>query len=66
MTEAQIQQDLKESMRARAQQKVLVLRGLLAAIKNMKVEKLVQELEESDLVALVRKEMSKRWCAHWT
>jgi hypothetical protein len=60
MTEEQVQQELKEAMRARAQQKVLVLRGLLAAIKNLKVEKIVQELPEADLVALVRKEMSKR------
>jgi uncharacterized protein len=60
VTEAQIQQDLKQAMLARDQRKVYVLRGLLAAIKNLKVEKLVQELTEADLTALARKEVSKR------
>jgi uncharacterized protein len=60
VTEAQIQQDLKQAMLARDQRKVYVLRGLLAAIKNLKVEKLVQELTDADLTALARKELSKR------
>jgi len=47
-------------MRGRQQLKVYALRGLLAAIKNLKVEKQVRELGEPDILALVRKEMSKR------
>lgn len=60
MTEAQLQTELHAAMRARESQKILVLRGLLAAVKNLKVEKQVKELPEADLVGLVRKEISKR------
>ena len=59
-TEAQLQSDLTAAMKARAMERVYVLRGLIAAIKNVKVEKQVSELAESDIAALVRKEISKR------
>ena len=58
--EAQLQEDLKSAMKARAMETVYVLRGLITAIKNLKVEKQVGELPEADIVALVRKEASKR------
>lgn len=60
MTEAQLQAEVQSAMRARDSQKTLVLRGLLAAVKNLKVEKQVKELPEADIVGLVRKEISKR------
>jgi len=47
-------------MRARDRQRIDVLRGLIAAIKNAKVERQVAELPEADIVALVRKEHNKR------
>lgn len=47
-------------MKARAMETVYVLRGLIAAIKNLKVEKQVGELPEAEIVALVRKEANKR------
>src|SRR5262245_9517960 len=47
-------------MRARDRQRIDVLRGLIAAIKNLKIERQVGELPEADLVAVVRKEVNKR------
>jgi len=60
VSEAQLQEDLKSAMKARATETVYVLRGLIAAVKNLKVEKRAGELPEADIVALVRKEASKR------
>ena len=59
-TEAQLQADLTAAMKARAMEKVYVLRGLITAIKNLKVEKQVPELPEAEIAGLVRKEISKR------
>lgn len=60
LTESQLQKDLQAAMRARDERKLSVLRGIVAALKNLKVEKMVQEIPEADLVAIVRKEVSKR------
>lgn len=59
-TEAQLQADLQAAMKARAMEKVYILRGLIAAIKNLKVEKQIGEVPEVDIAALVRKEINKR------
>ena len=58
--ETQLQADLQTAMRARDMPKDYVLRGLVAAIKNLKVEKQVKELPEAEITALVKKEVSKR------
>jgi uncharacterized protein YqeY len=60
VSEAKIQADLKDAMKARDMDKVYVLRSLIAAIKNLKVEKRVPELPEAEVAGLVRKEISKR------
>jgi uncharacterized protein len=60
IAEAQLQSDLQNAMRGRDRLRIDVLRGLLAAIKNLKVECQVPELPEADLLALVRKELNKR------
>lgn len=60
ISETQLQDDLKQAMKAREMDKVYVLRSLVAAIKNVKVEKRVNDLEEVEIVGLVRKEISKR------
>jgi uncharacterized protein YqeY len=60
VTEAELQNDLQTAMKARAMDKVYVLRGLLAAIKNLKVEKRIATLPEAEIGALVRKEINKR------
>jgi len=59
-SEAQLQADLQAAMKARAAEKVLILRGLIAAIKNVKVDKQVPTLPEADIAVLVRKEINKR------
>ncbi len=59
-SEAQLQDDLKAAMKARDMETVYVLRGLIAAIKNVKVDKQVGTLREADIAALVRKEINKR------
>ena len=58
--EAGLQRDLQDAMRARDRRRIDVLRGLIAAIKNVKVDKQVAVLPEPDIVALVRKELNKR------
>jgi uncharacterized protein len=59
-TEAQLQGELQAAMKARSMEKVYVLRDVIAAIKNAKVEKQVPTLSEADVAALMRKEISKR------
>jgi uncharacterized protein YqeY len=59
-TEAQLQGELQAAMKARAMEKVYILRGLITAIKNQKVEKQVAEIPEADIALLVRKEINKR------
>ena len=58
--ESNLQDDLTAAMRAREMEKVYVLRGLLTAIKNLRVEQQARELAEADLIALVRRELNKR------
>lgn len=59
-SEADIQRDLTAAMKARSTDELNVLRVLVTAIKNLKVEKMTQELDEPDIVQLVRKEVNKR------
>ena len=59
-TEAQLQEDLKGAMKARDMDTVYVVRGLIAVIKNLKVEKQIAQLAEADIAGLVRKEINKR------
>ncbi len=59
-TESQLQADLRSAMKARAMDRVYVLRGVIAAVKNVKVEKRTDELSEADISALIRKEANKR------
>ena len=59
-TEAQLQSDLQAAMKARAADKMSVLRDVIAAIKNLKVEKMIPAVSEADIVTLVRREINKR------
>lgn len=59
-TEADLQRDLTAAMKARSMDELYVLRGLMTAIKNAKVEKMVPELGEAEIVQLVRKEINQR------
>jgi len=60
VSESELQDDLKAAMKARDMDKVYVLRSLVAAVKNAKIEKRIDTLPEAEIVALVRKEASKR------
>ena len=60
LTEQQLAEDLNRAMKARDMPRVYVLRGLVAAVKNLKVEKRGAALEEADLVQIVRREIRKR------
>src|SRR5436309_4394397 len=60
LTEQQLADDLTRAMKAREMSRVYVLRGLLTAAKNLKVEKRGAALAEADLAQLVRREIRKR------
>jgi uncharacterized protein YqeY len=60
LSEAGLRSDLQAAMKARSMPTVYVLRGLLTAAANLRIEKQVAELAESDLVALVQREAKKR------
>jgi uncharacterized protein YqeY len=60
LTEQQLADDLTQAMKAREMPRVYVLRGLITAVKNLKVEKRGAALDEPDIVQLVRKEIRKR------
>lgn len=60
LSESRLQEELKLAMKAREMDKVYVLRSLIAAVKNVKVEKRVESLPEAEIAGLVRKEVSKR------
>jgi len=66
LDERAIQERLTEAMRARATDEVMVLRGLVAAIKNLKIERRgaagggVADLAEGDIAQLVRREIKQR------
>lgn len=59
-TEEQLQAELRAAMKNRDTSRTLVLRDVLTAIKNLKVEKMVPSLPEADVVRLLRKEANKR------
>ena len=65
LSETVIQERLKDAMRARAGDEVMVLRGIVAAIKNLKIERRGgggggDELAEADITQLVRREIKQR------
>jgi len=60
VTEERLAEDLARAMKARDMPRVYVLRGLLTAVKNLKVERRGAPLGEADLMQLVRREIRKR------
>lgn len=66
LSERAIQERLKRAMRAKAADQVMVLRGLLAAIKNLQIERrgaaagTETELSEADITQIVRREIKQR------
>ena len=60
LTEDQLAKDLSSAMKAREMERVYVIRGVITAVKNLKVEKRGQAVVEAELVQIVRKEIRKR------
>jgi hypothetical protein len=58
--EARLQRDLQDAMRGRERLRIDVLRGVLTAVKNAKVDKQVAALPEADLVVVLSRELNKR------
>jgi uncharacterized protein YqeY len=59
-TEARLREDLQAAMKARDMPTVYVLRGIMAAIANQRIEKGVAELGEGDILALTQRESKQR------
>lgn len=59
VSEAQLRQDLQDAMKTRAMETVYVLRGLLAAVANRRIE-LGGELPAAEIANLVLREAKKR------
>ncbi len=60
LTEQQLAADLVRAMKARDVVRTEVLRGVIAAAKNLKVERRGAALAEADLVQVVRREIRQR------
>ncbi|HEY3898989.1 MAG TPA: GatB/YqeY domain-containing protein [Chthoniobacter sp.] len=60
--QAQIDQDLKEAMKAKQPERLAVIRMLKAALKNASIEKggMTFVLDDASALAVVRKELKKR------
>jgi hypothetical protein len=60
LSEEQLTDDLRGAMKARDMTTVYVLRAVVAAAKNLKVERRAADLSEADLIEIVRREARKR------
>ena len=60
MSEAQLTDALTRAMKARDMPRVYALRGVLTAVKNLKVERRGAPVGDDDVVQIVRKEIRKR------
>ena len=60
--QAQIDQDLKEAMKAKQAERLAVIRMLKASLKNASIEKggMTHVLDDASAMAIVRKELKKR------
>ena len=59
---AQLENDIKDAMRARAAERLLVLRGLKSAMKATAMEKGIADeaVDDAMAIAIIRKELKKR------
>ncbi len=59
---AQLENDIKDAMRARAADRLLVLRGLKSAMKATAMEKGIADeaVDDAMAIAIIRKELKKR------
>ena len=59
-TEATLREDLQAAMKARDMPTVYVLRGLLAAVANQRIERRGAEIGATEIVALTQREAKQR------
>lgn len=60
ISEPELRRELQDAMKGRAMPTVYVLRGLLAAIANRRIETGAAELPAAEILALVQREAKKR------
>ena len=60
MSEEALRADLKNAMLAKDRVRTSVLRGVLAAAKNLAIEKKAAALGETDLLAILKRELKQR------
>jgi uncharacterized protein YqeY len=60
LSEAQLRQELQDAMRSRDMPTVYVLRGLLAAVANRRIDAGGGELPAAEILGLVQREAKKR------
>jgi uncharacterized protein YqeY len=60
ITESIFVDEMHRAMKARDMTRVYVMRGVLSAIRNAKIEKRVTELPEPEVAGLLRREVKKR------
>ena len=60
LSESRLRHDLQTAMKARDMRRVYVLRGVLAAVANAKIEKSGAEPSAAEIVAIVQREAKKR------
>lgn len=58
--EQKIDNDLKAALKAKEETKVATLRLLRSALKNIAIEKRQSELNDQDVLVIIRKELKKR------
>jgi uncharacterized protein YqeY len=60
ISEARLREDLQAAMKAREMPTVYVLRGLLAAAANLRIEKSGAALSDAEILGIVQREAKKR------
>jgi uncharacterized protein len=60
LSESRLRQDLQAAMKAHDRPRVYVLRGMLAAVGNAKIEKGGEEPSAAEILAIVQREAKKR------
>lgn len=58
--ENKIKENLKQAMVSRNEIEVSTLRLLLSEINNLRIQKRAEQLEESDIISVVQRELKKR------
>ncbi len=60
MLEVKITEDMKSAMKAREELTVSTLRLLIAALKNLRIDKQVEKLEDADVLTVIKKQVKQR------